>query len=490
MIDKGLSALVFDCSTLLYWNRPPVGIIRIQLEIAQFLLQSPYKVYFVAFKKNRLEMIKIPKSHVETKIESLIYHKKNEHKIQTVPKNFKTILYKLKNMNKLAEEILIKINKKNKKTHHTVTEQLLALKLPPLPKKTKDIFNKETLFISIGLDWDYSNYSLIYRLKQEIGFQFVGMFFDCLIIDNPQWAVSEETLEKFSLYMYYLIYMSDKIAVISECSLKALLGFMQKYDMESKAHIKALPLANEISLEHENTIKQNAHPAEQKSLLPIPSIATIFLKNDPKTGELVSTDDMQTDSKPLLSFKRPHKADYILYVSTLEPRKNHILLLNVWKILQEKIPNNVPDLVLVGMKGWGMQAFWKDYQEHELLRKNIHCYDDVNDDELDVLYKNCLFSVFPSFAEGFGLAAAESLYYNKPVLISHAPALIEATQNLMPSLDPYQEEQWAEMIIKWITSPYEVEQLAIKIQNNFKKYSWKQFADNFMAFCLAKNTEE
>ena len=60
----------------------------------------------------------------------------------------------------------------------------------------------------------------------------------------------------------------------------------------------------------------------------------------------------------------------------------------------------------------------------------------VSDDELIDLYRSAIFSVFPSFLEGWGLGASESLDFGLPVVVSTADALREATRDLMPAIDP------------------------------------------------------
>ena len=78
--------------------------------------------------------------------------------------------------------------------------------------------------------------------------------------------------------------------------------------------------------------------------------------------------------------------------------------------------------------------------------------DHVSDSVLDNLYKNCLFTVFPSFAEGWGLGAVESLLHKKICIISTCPALREATQSLCHQLDPTDTCAWVEMILKLLNS--------------------------------------
>lgn len=237
--------------------------------------------------------------------------------------------------------------------------------------------------------------------------------------------------------MYYLVHLSDKVFCISDFSKE------QLQDICKEHMIQDIPLLKTIHLGDSIVAQQH-----QKSL----------------------------------HKKRPHHSKYVMYVSTIEARKNHKLLLDVWSKLCLNTEDDMPHLVLVGMMGWGIDDVLKLYQENSTLKNSVHFYHDVSDEELSYLYQNALFTVFPSFVEGWGLGAVESLIYGKPCLISNCPALIEATQGLMPSLDPNAMQEWVECIQIWYRKPEVLEELKEKICKQFKPKSWKQFGQEFEYF--------
>jgi glycosyltransferase involved in cell wall biosynthesis len=117
---------------------------------------------------------------------------------------------------------------------------------------------------------------------------------------------------------------------------------------------------------------------------------------------------------------------YVLFVSTLEIRKNHKLLLAVWRSLLAKHGvARTPVLVFAGRRGWMIDDIVADMEASDFLGGKIIWLQDQTDEEIAELYKNCLFTVFPSFTEGWGLPVAESLMMGKLCLASSAGSIPE-----------------------------------------------------------------
>ena len=135
--------------------------------------------------------------------------------------------------------------------------------------------------------------------------------------------------------------------------------------------------------------------------------------------------------------------NFIVYCSTIEVRKNHILLLHLWEELRQRMtPEKLPILIFVGKWGWYADSVRLLAERNWRLRPHLRVLNDVSDPELIWLYKHARFTVFPSLTEGFGLAASESLSFGTPVIVSDCPALQEATEHLMPALHPHDYMGW------------------------------------------------
>lgn len=138
-------------------------------------------------------------------------------------------------------------------------------------------------------------------------------------------------------------------------------------------------------------------------------------------------------------------SDFILCVGSVEFRKNHYTLLNAYRELVTT-KRKVPTLVIVGHQGWMNLDIKYQIENDPVLMGNILLFESVDDFELDALYKNCLFTVYASTYEGWGLPIAESLNYGKPCIAANNTSLKEIAPELVihaKTMDPY---DWADKI--------------------------------------------
>lgn len=117
---------------------------------------------------------------------------------------------------------------------------------------------------------------------------------------------------------------------------------------------------------------------------------------------------------------------YVLVVSTIEGRKNHIVLARAWQKLLDRYGERTPKLLFVGAIGLNIKPLFDFLKETSCLDGHIQIFGKVSDSKLASLYKGCLFTAYPSLYEGWGLPVTESLAFGKPCLCSRASALPEA----------------------------------------------------------------
>lgn len=137
---------------------------------------------------------------------------------------------------------------------------------------------------------------------------------------------------------------------------------------------------------------------------------------------------------------------YAIYCSTIEIRKNHIVLLRAWKELMPKLGDRLPMLVLCGRWGWMVDEVKAFLAQNPEIEAKVLILSGISDPQLAWLYRNARFGLFPSHTEGWGLGAAECLDFDLPVLISDAEALSEATQGLMPVIPADDLDAWCAAI--------------------------------------------
>ena len=146
---------------------------------------------------------------------------------------------------------------------------------------------------------------------------------------------------------------------------------------------------------------------------------------------------------------------YILFVSTIEPRKGHDMLLSVWKRLLQ-VPSCQEarfKMVFVGRKGWLVDDLLARFESEPCVGTSLHILTNIDDRGLAQLYANAAFCVYPSIYEGFGLPIVEGFQHGKAVIASNGGAIPEVVGDMSPCLDPRDENLWFETILKWIENP-------------------------------------
>ncbi len=154
-------------------------------------------------------------------------------------------------------------------------------------------------------------------------------------------------------------------------------------------------------------------------------------------------------SSPLLHKVIADRSPLFIAVGTIEPRKNYIFLLRVWKKLMatwrsERLP--CPKLVIVGRRGWKFSDYEAYLRENPELKQNVQELNDVSDTGLIQLLNNASGFLMPSFEEGWGIPLSEALTLGVPSICSDIPALRECGQNKAIYLDPNDTNAWLENI--------------------------------------------
>ena len=164
---------------------------------------------------------------------------------------------------------------------------------------------------------------------------------------------------------------------------------------------------------------------------------------------------------------------YVLFVSTIEIRKNHRLLVAVWRRLIERHgANAVPVLVFAGQIGWMVDDLLAELATSDYLGGKIVLMPDLSDAELREAYRSCLFTVFPSLCEGWGLPVAESLAHGKLCVASNRTSIPEICGDLIDYFDPANEgEALAKIERVLFDSDYRAEREA-RLRAEYRPRSW------------------
>lgn len=178
-----------------------------------------------------------------------------------------------------------------------------------------------------------------------------------------------------------------------------------------------------------------------------------------------------------LDSKDHENKNFVLVVSTIERRKNHIILLRAWDYLIKKYPNDIPDLIFVGSIGKQIKYVLDFLKGSNFLNGHVKIITNASDQDLAILYKNCLFTAYPSLYEGWGLPVTESLSFGKTCLCSNASSLPEAGGQYCVYFDPKDIEECQSLLEKLIFDAEYRKTLEAKITDNYIPLTWKKVAE-------------
>lgn len=154
-------------------------------------------------------------------------------------------------------------------------------------------------------------------------------------------------------------------------------------------------------------------------------------------------------SSPAVSPWLPSRP-YFVILGTIEPRKNHLLLLLVWRDLCERLgPAHAPSLLIVGRRGWENENVLDLLERCTMLNGVVRELDRLPDQELRTVLAGARALLMPSFAEGFGLPIAEALATGVPVVASDLASHREAGGNVPDYLDPLDGVAWRQAVLAY-----------------------------------------
>jgi glycosyltransferase involved in cell wall biosynthesis len=146
-----------------------------------------------------------------------------------------------------------------------------------------------------------------------------------------------------------------------------------------------------------------------------------------------------------------HPRPYFIMVGTIEPRKNHLLLLHVWRRMVKIFGNNAPDLMIVGRRGWENEQIVDILERCSDIKGHVRECGVVADGELARMIAGARALLMPSFAEGYGLPVVEALAMGVPVLCSDIEAHREVGKCVPEFIDPLDGTGWMEKILDYTT---------------------------------------
>jgi len=457
-----------NVTTIYHWNRPAVGIIRVESEFVRYLLDSGLNDHYFIYDHNNNEYLEVTKQSVR---ESLKRQNQQQVTVDGTTIAKKSISSSIKSFLKQVHLLLpspydesfwsfFQVMRKLYRDFYLIPRYYFKLfirrqvldRLHKLNQHRTKFeghparFRKTDWVISMGLNWDYLYGDRLgeFDIKRKYGAKIAFVCYDLIPIKYPHLCLFE-VANKFSKYFVDVAWIADHVFCISKNTMNDLKEYLKEVGG------------------------------------PVPSMSVIRLGDNLPKERAIKKEQASLSVQEVLTNK-----PYILFVSTIERRKNHEVLYKAYRRLLEKGIDNLPQLVFVGMPGWGVNDLMQDLSNDPLIQSKILLLSHVNDDELDLLLKNCLFTVYPSLYEGWGLPVSESLAYGKFCLASNTSSLPEVGGDLIEYLDPWDVKGWENKLKLLFTSKSLLSKKNAEIQENYQPNNWTNMGYEITSILIPK----
>lgn len=470
-----MSFIWLDITTIRGWQRPAVGIVRVEAECANYALnQTNLPVRFCYFDGNDKRFVEESSAVVREILDGLGSRTLDNSAIKgrwedkspvgknSAPRTFEQRAVRLghaliNSLPALIRKPVFNFAASRFPAFQSVVRAFIELKrgvrqflkpdggVPKLPLHSKlgginDFargrvpFAPGDTYISLGLDWDQKDISFLYQQRQHLDFKILLFCYDIIPVKFPHLCVSDVS-DKFAKYFADLAWTADKIICISECS---------RNDLRR--------LLTDLGA-------------------PVPELAVVRLGCDiPSLVDHAATPEVAD----LIAQK------YLLFVSTIERRKNHETIYRAYTRLVDEGYTSLPLLLFVGMSGWGVSDLLSDLHLDPRIKPYIRILNHVTDGDLVHLYRNAYFTVYPSLYEGWGLPVAESLAYGKFCLAANSASIPEVGGDLIEYLDPWNVPLWAERLRWYIEHPAALRDAEQRIRSHFQPTLWSTCAASIL----------
>lgn len=302
-------------------------------------------------------------------------------------------------------------------------------------------FPRGAFLVNIGTSWWLQNYFLYVRsAKQRDEIKYVPFVHDMIPIMTPEHCVEGLTQDFISWVLGVFVH-ADFFMVNSEATRKDL-------------HAVAARLGYDVPDSDVHTVRLDA--------------------------------DFRKDFKPevdpaVLQTHRLTRGGFVLFVSTIESRKNHLAAFNAWtRLMKQYGPERMPKLVCVGIRGWLNDPVFAKLGASSDLRHKVAMLSGITDKDLAILYQSCLFTLYPSSYEGWGLPVTESLCYGKLPVVADASSLPEAGGEFAEYFRLGDENHLTEVLERVIFQPQHRLHREALIREKFRPRRWEEISDDII----------
>jgi glycosyltransferase involved in cell wall biosynthesis len=362
---------------------------------------------------------------------------KNQVRKYLRPYDNRKILRALKKMDLYARSIL----KPGDLESLGINTRRPSRRIKPIDMHPITSLEKNDRLVFLGSNWQSPKMMQMAITHKARGGNVIQMIHDIIPTTAP-WFCPPDAAPVFNSFLDGATKFTTKFACVSEYSRRELENYLEGQSNPGKAaQLSVIRLAHEFSGYARITASQDA----------IQSTAP----------------------------QRP----YVLFVGTIENRKNVLGILRTWRTLVNKVPDITPDIVFAGKYGWDAVHFKNFLAENPTLRKFTRVVLAPSDQALSKLYADSLFCLYPSHFEGWGLPVGEAAWFGKPTITSDCTSLPEVCGDLAIYVNPADDASIFEAVHHFLKNPGAVHALECRIRSAQLR-SWSDVADDLYHNCL------
>lgn len=403
--------LIIDITELESWQGKLTGVPRVMQELAQRFIKG--------LKDDVTLVVWDPIILNYRQVGNEILNRDMQAAKETVKENSKS-LHVIKTIARKAGINRKKINSIKKGFNKIYTQD------PKMSHNSIDIGVND--FLLVLADWHGSDYNFIkflYEVESK-GTKLVQISYDLLPLVTPQY--SGHSSETFKKYVEEIYPITDLIIAISKHTKSDAIYWLNSRKL-NVPKIEVMRLGDDFDLSKPKI------PTEESEY---------FLKNSKK---------------------------FLLCVGTIEARKNHALLYYTYKLADSR-KISLPKIVIVGRLGWMSNDTYHLIKNDPVTKDKFIFLHSASDEELSWLYKNCKFTIYPSFYEGWGLPIAESIYNGVPCICSNTSSMPEVVGNLAGYFNPSSADECLNQI-EFLLNDKNLQETTKKIKK-YRLISWDE----------------
>ena len=331
-----------------------------------------------------------------------------------------------------------RVAKAARSVRNRVLSDRVASTTPPSPATC--IFAPDDHVVILGANWLIPGYAdHLAALQQQLSLRITHLFNDVIPTAHPQWAAAGAS-PVVTPYLSTMLMLSTTIIVASQST---------RHDIDD------LVERGVVGRNQTGRVRTLAHGCD------------------------VLHGDATTAPPPSIDVARP----FIVSVGTIEVRKNHVVLYQAYREAARR-GIELPQLYIVGRSGWLAEATEHLISNDPVTNERIRIVRNVTDAEITWLYEHCLFTVYPSAFEGWGLPVAESLGCGKICLTTDHASLPEVGGEAADYLSPYDTNAWVEALDHYANNPGARTEQENNIRATFTSRTWDDATNDLVAILM------